>query len=308
MANCESCGEEVGKPSGHLRAFWSWLCGLEVAEGGYLVGVVLLTWTLPKLSGGAIWMPWEWRTLVMLLGIAAGLANFRKAWSFRKGLAADVKLLGKDSGESSTSASVQRAFETEREAAKRQVDKVAWGRARLWFAGVLALIGIQAVAMNRQVLTWNPSVSEASGMILEQVGLQGGAENFPERYHFGPAYLERQGEGSQASMRGSIVFPIGFSEFDEGKQLTKVTRNLYPKERNKGTRRFLADHAAIKTIDMIESDYNTLLGATKFLFVLIHVLTMVAASRAYGLTFSSSEELVTQGTSLPDVLGSVLED
>ena len=253
----------------------------------FLLPAVGLSFLLMQITESALWMPHEWRYWVLGLGVSAGLACFRHAAGFRDRFALVPKeMLGMKSK------AREAAFLEQTSAISNRRDVAAWRRASVWFFALVGLVGLQVVVLNRQVHPWKPSYTVISNMFLLQAGRDAlKVEVAPDNIYEGPCYLERKRDNNGAFLEGSFLFPLFFCNSQEAKSLAaSIEATVGPRE-SSSTRQFLIDNAPLALKELIISDLGAELGLTKFLFVVVHLLIMVCASFAYGLTFTWKNEL-----------------
>lgn len=255
----------------------------------FIVPAVGLSFLLMRVTASALWMPYEWRLWVIGLGVSASFACYRYAAGFRDRFAPLPKELAGTVGIERTS-----AFQEDVLAIKKRRNVAAWRRASAWFTFLVVLVGVQVIALNSLVHSWKPGYNLVSNMFFGQAGRTAPVvEMAPDTIFEGPCYLEKKQDSSGSKMEGSFLFPIGFADSTPAIELVEMIEASYgPREPGNG-RQFLIDHAPLELKELIVKDLGTELGMTKFLFVLVHLLIMISASFAYGLTFTWQDECGT---------------
>ena len=254
----------------------------------YLIPAIGVNLLILRLSKGALWMPHEWRLWVLGLGLTTGLACYRHALGYRD-RHAPLPLPPTGSG----SKTLLAAYEQDLREVKKRRSVAAWRRATAWFVLLVAAVGAQAVGLNHLVNQWSPSYTVVQNMFFSEPGLEIAKEDAPDLVYEGPCYLEWKldDDGERMQMVGSFLFPVLFDGSAEMRRLVEETEATFGPRAQRNDRQYLMDYDPVSLKELITGEYKFWLGVTKFLFVLVHLVLIVSASTAYGLTFNVRDEI-----------------
>jgi hypothetical protein len=251
--------------------------------GLYGLPAYLLSNFLLSLTGGALWLPEEWRRIILALGLAAGLPLFHLA-------RIHVKRRFPKPTPASQSARPKNVRKAEQVQAARTLDARAFAqKATLrWLAFTLLAICLHTTVRMNTVYGWNPPHDVVIGAFTDRDPQNAGeaVEVAAERIK-PPVYLDPDGP----PWSGSFLFPIGFPWTKAGRDLVEEVRYEWADGEKVDVRAEALQHRAMDLIDVIRDDERTALSATMILFVVVHLLVLALASVAYGYGYSFIEEL-----------------
>jgi len=261
----------------------------------YGVPAVLLSRFLLSLTGGALWVPEEWRRVILLLGFLGGLACF--GWA-RATIALRFPPVAKP--EAGQRRRKVRKIRTEARSAELQRKVFSQKQALKWLVPTLIAVGLHASLRAAYVVEWTPADPTVekifSGIHDHQVvnaqtlerqrDLQAHWDSDAERIK-GPAFLRRV----NGEYRGSILFPVGFPWSEEGRKFIDNQMAFHSNESDLGPRLLAVEKSVAGLIDVITTAEGLAFGLTQFLFVLAHVLVQLTASVTFGFGFSWAEEI-----------------
>lgn len=299
----------------------------------YAIPAAALSLLLMRLTEGALWVPSEWRSVILLLGFLGGSACFalaRNQVHNRFRAVAPVNAPG-------ATPSVRQARLDESKDRHFARRRFALSRALIWLVPTLALIGAFALLKARYVQTWNPSLTTVYNtlrlnspdnpmlagleqrILRERDYVEGAAPRYtlteagapaqgadravaanvstPElapledgwEFEFHSSYLTYEDD----KFEGSILLPVGFPNsavVDNQLEELYVAKGSPP---DQSRLQIALEHSPLQLIETIDTAEHDPLGRTRFYFVLVHIGLLLAASTAYGYSYSRAEDVVS---------------
>jgi hypothetical protein len=244
---------------------------LGVSIVAFGVPAYLVSGFLAELSGGALWLPEQWRMTIKIFGIAMGLACFNLA---RHRSRPDES---PDSNADDDELDSARLLELGED--QRAQDREAQRGALFWYAVSLVCLAGYLGLRSMTAYPWSPTLTDLEG--------EYGDDNVETALELpnlrAPVFLERQGD----SFRGSILDP-------PRSWLSKETQAKYAVQAtNAGLEdpwAFWLRRAPFDVIDQLQRD-SLAVSCTVLLFLLIHLAILCSASAGYGYAFSILEEI-----------------
>lgn len=247
----------------------------------------LLSTFLQRLSGSALWIPTPWRRTIFVLILGAGMACFQLARRHRAKLArsgssspskvqsAPVRILLAPAGAILELPLEDRPRSAQRHAHARSTQdegRGSWLSLTYWLVMFVLLIP-QLFLRFHCVVPWNPDAV----FIHTEYGNPADLSAVPP-----PAQLE----ASESGFRGSILVPPRclLSE----KMIWRIDQRSEPYGPS-GIQVFL-DEEPIELIESLRGESRAL-WITVVLILIVHLGILLAASTAYGYSFSLIEEL-----------------
>lgn len=288
----------------------------------YTIPAAALSLLLMRLTEGALWVPTEWRSIILMLGFLGGMACFtlarnqvRNRFRAPTGFASDA-----------ASATVRAVFERESKDRHFARKRFAMTRALVWLAPTTLFIGLFAFVKAECVLEWMPerktvytllrSVTPQDPILpplLASIEQQRGAG--PRTVTEAAASTERMALKStslaafdgdwqfeyrsaflafdEGAFRGSILVPLGFPRTETAKELMQAEYAAAGAPKGKTPVQFTLEESPVNLIDTVHEAERGPLGRTRFLFVAIHLALLLCASTAYGYSYSRAEDVAT---------------
>lgn len=260
----------------------------------YAIPAFLLSDFLQSLTGGALWVPGEWRGIILILGFMGGLATFN--WA-RASLDKDFPPTPpKKEGQRES-----KQAQADRDARDQKIRRTisAQRRALLWFAVTVLAIGAHTVFRRTYVVQWEPKESWVKTVFSEELdalpekgvahaddGSKSEWDPTIERWS-GPAFVSYE----NGVYRASLLFPIGFPRSERAKNLVSNLRAVHKDAAHLGDQALLVEKSAADTIDTIDKDESFWFAVTQFAMVFLHLLVFCLASYSYGFGFTWVEEV-----------------
>lgn len=221
---------------------------------------------LMELTGGALWVPAEWRRSILAVGLGAGLACFHLA-----------------------RISVQRRYPNPQGPTKLDAEAYSQRRTLLWATAAVVMLCVHTWLRFECVRAWDPNEASVVSLFSDQrFPLEPDADIGFEPVDVSglrpPVYLE-----PGPPYRGSFLFPFGFPNSDAGRRLVDQVRYRQRAERADLRGAVLRDHAT-ELIAIVRDDERRALARTVTAFVIVHFFVLCVASVAYGYGFSWAEE------------------
>lgn len=241
----------------------------------YGVPAILLSKFLLQFSGGALWLPPEWRNPVFAVGLGIGMAAFNLARLRIKKERAKA---------------LARAEHDELEKAQDQIERRSHRLSiRYYVLSAVALAGFSWLRFET-VLPFEPSADWVHGQYTDnpEPSLE-----FHRRYPVRaeqiapPVYFDT----TRPPYRGHILVPLGFPNTPGGLELVDQVRAQYALNTEGDLESETLMHAPGDFIDVIRDDESRWLHLTITAFLVCYLAVIYFASRAYGFTFSVIEEV-----------------
>ncbi len=248
----------------------------------FAVPAWVLSVYLMSLTQGALWVPLEWRRVILSIGFLGGLGCFSYA-RLRVRSRFPAKGLAPREG---SSAAAMSELEAKERAVQRK--RFAVRRSLFWVVPIVVLICVFATLQAVCVLEWRPSETAAQNVFCDQTKEGDNDCSFAEARERGSAYMEYVG----GEYVGSILVPLGFPWAEETRSLLAQTYAFYGSPAHSSKLQVAMDYNASDLIDVIQSAEKLPLGLTQSLFVVVHVLLLLSVSTSYGYSYSRMEDTI----------------
>jgi hypothetical protein len=247
--------------SGGAGRIFTWRGAKELALELVFYGgpAFLLSRYLMSLTGGALWVPPEWRRVILALGFAGGLALFHLARIHV------VRVHPRPERQAAPAPGEARR--------RNEANAFTLRRAFGWFAATVAAVAGHSLLRASTVHAWSPSPELVRALAEYDVAP--------------PLYLEPGGPPH----RGSLLFPLGFPSSAGGRALVDELRYARASDSAASMRAEAIDHRLLDLVDVIRDDEHAALGLTQVAFVVTHLVVLAFASISYGYSFSWAEEV-----------------